>query len=295
MLLPPDDANVACQLGKVIDVNGTDVHLREYNFDYSPVKVGLEGVRSDLQLSSPVTITVNPGWKLNRAGAFIGFWPDWINRTYRIEFQGDKKYRLKYKNAQDQWVFLDMSKCYGVKYDPQTYWPTGHDGMYNGGEYISRDHDCVFIDWDNDVLCFILKDYWEAGTYSAGDMFEFEADPTCRTIELPVLFKWDPNDNSGAVAYTINHVNSLIDLGLVSADPNIVFTGNAHGPVVEYKPGRNADILTDYVYYQFYRYGLDPEWPYPDSWYYHKLLGDIHCGTNSIRQCPTYKWWEFYQ
>jgi len=98
-------------------------------------------------------------------------------------------------------------------------------------------------------------------------------------------------DLSAAADRFVSTCNDVASLG---ADPNIVFTGNPYGPQV----GSLNDLLASYVEWQFSDYGITPvkqQDLFPDSWEYHKLLGDVHCGTNAIRQRPAYKWWEFYQ
>ena len=61
---------------------------------------------------------------------------------------------------------------------------------------------------------------------AGGDQFTFDAEPTCKTIEMPVLFWYD----GGAVAYTVDHVNSLVD-------GSTVITGDPYGPNVSYSSG----------------------------------------------------------
>ena len=75
-----------------------------------------------------------------------------------------------------------------------------------------------------------------AVTIAGGDQFAFDADPTCTTIKMPVVFQYV----AGAVAYTTNHVNSLVD-GVT------VVTGDAYGPEVNYAGAGSSDILSDYV------------------------------------------------
>lgn len=294
-----ESGTVSSKLAKNINVDGNYTHIREYNLE--TIAGELEDIRSNLGLSSPVSLSEsNPGDKLEKAGAFIGLvdpaW-GWGEVSYRVVFQDDTTYKLQYKNTQNQWVYLDMDRCYGVKYHPSTYAPTGCQGD-DDSDYISREHDCVFIDWNNKVCCFILKHYWASGTYSANDTFEFTVDPLCRTVDIPVLFWWKSYPSlgiSGALAYTIDHVNSLVD-------PDIVFTGKAYGPPVN-TPILTAnfnDILMSYVGWQFGDYGLEPPSPsnpsanpHPDSRGYHIGAGGIHCGTNVIREIPTYNWWQF--
>jgi len=88
----------------------------------------------------------------------------------------------------------------------------------------------------------------------------------------------------GAVAYTTNHVNSLVD-GVT------VVTGNAYGPEVNYAGAGSSDILADYVAAAFARAGYTSVIE-ADSRWYHNSQGNIHCGTNVRRAIPAYLWWE---
>ena len=119
-----------------------------------------------------------------------------------------------------------------------------------------------------------------------GDDFEFEANPGCTTLEMPVLFRYTSYRSGGASAYTIDHVNCLVD-------GSSVFTGDAFGPVVNHL-GTNSDILMHYVKNLFQKASLTVvETPdLPDSLPYHNNIGDIHCGTNVRRVIPIYKWWQ---
>ncbi len=91
--------------------------------------------------------------------------------------------------------------------------------------------------------------------------------------------------------YMAHHINSLID-----GNGNIAFTADAHGPQV--LTGNEPDILTNYVKQLFTKAGLQTSADLqtlkpPDSRYYHNLAGDIHWGTNTVRQPPTsFDWWE---
>ena len=101
--------------------------------------------------------------------------------------------------------------------------------------------------------------------------------------QMPVLFEEEPD---GALAYTINHINCLVD-------GDTVFTRQTH----ELNTG---NIFIDYVTRLFGKadYYYDPENPDndniidADSYRYYYRCGDIHCGTNVQRERPTYKWWE---
>jgi hypothetical protein len=130
--------------------------------------------------------------------------------------------------------------------------------------------------------------YTSAPKVLIGDKFAFTADPTCKTIEMPVIFKYldmpDPF-HDGAIAYTMNHVNSFVD------DSGRVVTGRTYGPNVAYDGGMDKDILGDYVWAAFQKAGFTNR-NEADSRYYHNRDGDIHCGTNVRREVPAYNWWE---
>ncbi len=92
---------------------------------------------------------------------------------------------------------------------------------------------------------------------------------------MPVLF-YDKHSTSKAVAYTIDHVNCLVDA-------NTVFTGDAHCS--------EEEIFMGYVKDLFEKAGYT-DVNDANSLRYHDKGGDIHCGTNVQRTRPTYKWWE---
>ena len=77
---------------------------------------------------------------------------------------------------------------------------------------------------------------------------------------MPVLFSYGD-------AYSINHVNSLVDVGKV-------FSGSTH-------ESDTGDIFKNYVEKVFNKAGLSTI--FADSLLYHDALGDIHCGTNVQR------------
>jgi len=136
--------------------------------------------------------------------------------------------------------------------------------------------DCVFPE----ARCFIFTHWW-SGAPVAGDIFTFEADPTCTTVEMPVMFDYD---GAGALPSSVNHVNSLVD-------GNTVITGRTYGPSVDYLGAGAGDILADYVAAAFQRAGCNTVIAV-DSTAYHFQGGDIHCGTNVKRVTPSYNWWE---
>jgi len=72
------------------------------------------------------------------------------------------------------------------------------------------------------------------------------------------------------VAYTINHVNCLVD-------GETVFTGDPE----EY----GTSVFSTYVEKLFEKAGYT-DVKMPDSWWYHEAGGNIHCGTNVRRSIP---------
>jgi len=86
----------------------------------------------------------------------------------------------------------------------------------------------------------------------------------------------DKHATRKVVAYTINHVNCLVD-------GNTVFTGD---------PNESTGTFINYVEDLFVEAGYTTDVNTPDSLRYHKWDGDIHCGTNVIRVIPGDKWWE---
>jgi hypothetical protein len=81
----------------------------------------------------------------------------------------------------------------------------------------------------------------------------------------------------------VNHINSLVD------GPTIV-TGTALGPKVAWRNSVKRDLLQDYVNATFegagYRFIQAV-----DSTTYHNAGGNLHCGTNVIREVPQGSWW----
>jgi hypothetical protein len=54
--------------------------------------------------------------------------------------------------------------------------------------------------------------HWWGGVHAIGDEFLFTADPASKLLEMPVLFKQEgAGGNQGALAYTTDSINSLID------------------------------------------------------------------------------------
>lgn len=242
-----DPSNARVKVGSYLDWRQvydilTDPGLRQDNFDEVMAPDALPSIRTALALSSPEVVTkgYSGSGQLTKGGAFVGFFPNSNKRRYRITFSNSTDYTLQYKELPSgNWIA--ESNPYSI----------------TGG--INKNQDCIF----RDAKCFILKHWW-GGTFQQGDYFEFEADPSCSTIEMPVLF----TDGVDAYAYIINHVNCLVDGGTV-------FTGKTHE---EY----TGNILKTYVTNMFGKAGYTTITD-ADSSYYHGGVGDIHCGTNVRR------------
>ena len=215
----------------------------------------------------PVAGAANLGTaSLDKAGALVGFFPNNNTRNYRITFVDDTEYRLEWQEPGGTWTQDDNvgridldSVFYG---DPTTGQPTSG--------------------------AFILSQYWSGGAPAAGDTFTFSADPTAKTIEMPVLFgpEYDGGTFDGLGAYTTDHANSLVS-------GTKVVTGDTYGPRVDFDGSGAKDILKEYVTSMFVRAGYtaaDIHWA--DARLYHNLCGSLHCGTNVQREVPTYNWWE---
>lgn len=235
---------------------GNEVSLRDFNLltddgRYVMSSVNLPQIRdTTLHLPSPESVPLpgetNTGTAfLSKAGAFVAFFPNAYTRYYQITFSSATEYIVSWREEGQEFLEDD------------------EPGNVN--------EDCVFPT----ALCFIFRHWW-SGTANAGDVFTFHADPACMTIEMPVVFMYE---NNGALAYTIDHVNSLVDGGTV-------FTGDPYGPVV-----LQEDILSEYVSLAFIWAGYE-DVMFVDSRTYHDAMGDVHCGTNARRSIPSYNWWE---
>lgn len=59
-----------------------------------------------------------------------------------------------------------------------------------------------------------------------------------------------------------------------------------HGPAPE-----GTDIFKEQLEDELAPHGITVRWT--EDWdLYHRLLGEVHCGSNSTRQIPEFKWWE---
>lgn len=229
---------------------------RSSNFDSMMAPTHLPHIRkTDLRLPSPESTPVaetGSSESFLKGGAFIGFFPNDLKRYYRITFSSATQYGVEYREEGGSWSS-----------DART------------GDINS---DCVF----KDALCFILKHWWSnSEPPGAGDVFTFNADPLCTTLEIPVCFH-----QLQPLAITNNAVNCLVK------DASTVFTAEIFGPETDYLGNGNvSDILDDYrnalfskVYSTVYT---------PLEMVYHVNQGSIHCATNVQRVIPTYNWWDY--
>ena len=96
-------------------------------------------------------------------------------------------------------------------------------------------------------------------------------------VPIPFLFM----DTDGAlIAYQPGMVNGLVvdSAHMVSPDP--------FGPIINGKDMFKAAVETAVA-----PLGVSMKWV--DDWdLYHVALGEVHCGTNSMRKIPDTKWWE---
>lgn len=239
--------------------------LHDFNFTTVMAAANLSAVRSAVEgvmgtsgpESTPLAGVGNTGGAaFIKSGALVGFFPNARKRSYEITFISANTYELRYKEEGDaNWA------------------PTVETGNVGNDE--------VF--WD--ARAFIFEHWWNttAGGANVGDVFTFEADPNAKTIEMPVLFL-DLDKPNEARAYTVNHVNSVVNTASV-------ITGKAFGPEVDYDGSGIKPILDRYVAAMFAKAGYSNVVPV-DSRYYHANCGDVHCGTNVLRALPTYDWWD---
>ena len=134
----------------------------------------------------------------------------------------------------------------------------------------------------NSMAVYILPDWWDPCAVTvAGYTVTFQTKPSPNMIELPVLF-WDAQQaqRPGAVAYTNNVVNSLVD-------GNKVVFAYVQGPAAQ-----NHDLFNWYVFHADDLVGFTGSTGAIEERVYHNGFGSIHCGTNVLRQIPSVGWWE---
>jgi protein-arginine deiminase len=243
-----------------------DERLRWQNLDYAqrPGRLGTvrEKVRAALGLkddvTSPAKGAANKGTvSLSRGGAFVHLLGN-VERAFELRFTGSDAYQLRYRDAGGAW-----SKWYAGR----------------------KSADAVFPE----AKAFVLKNYW-SGSARKGDTFTFKTVPDATLLRMPQLFASpfllaDPSNPTDPflAPFTVNHINALVD-------GTTVVTGKAFGPKVAWRDSVRRDLLQDYVSATFRRAGYRTI-EFADSTTYHNTGGNIHCGTNAIREIPRGPWW----
>ncbi|MFN7133331.1 MAG: protein-arginine deiminase family protein, partial [Myxococcales bacterium] len=83
-----------------------------------------------------------------------------------------------------------------------------------------------------------------------------------------------------SLAYQPGTVNGVV------ANGYRFYTPNPHGPVINGK-----DLFKDQLERALQPYGVTVH--YVEDWnLYHRLAGEVHCGSNAARAIPSAKWWE---
>ena len=128
------------------------------------------------------------------------------------------------------------------------------------------------------MVAFVLRAWWDDSKMTAaGQTVLFKTKPSPDMIALPVLFRDD--GNTGAVAYTNNVVNALVD-------GEKLFVAEVRGPTVG-----GGSLFDWYVQDAALTVGFLSVTTCDEALYYHNNYGSIHCGTNVFRVIP-YSWWE---
>jgi hypothetical protein len=208
-------------------------------------------VRSQLDLTSLVTQPTSsngaPVGLLRHAGYL-----DCRDRRY--EYGTEIEWRLEFTSADEFNLF---------------YRAVGESTWHADGSG-SRQADFV----SESGAVYVLRDWWDAGlTTEADQTVTFRTRPSPNMIEMPVLF-WD---QTGALAYTNNVVNSLVD-------GDWLFVAHVRGPTV------SQDWFNDYVHAAAGLVGFTNVLSCEERTY-HNGAGSIHCGTNVLREIPACPWW----
>lgn len=96
-------------------------------------------------------------------------------------------------------------------------------------------------------------------------------------IKLPFLHE----DVQGT---SLAHQPGTVNLFVI--DDKTVAVPNPHGPVIN---GR--DVFQKHLEEALAPYGYTVKWV--ENWnLYHRMAGEVHCGTNAARAIPSTKWWE---
>lgn len=235
----------------VEDVLASD-DLRSDNFQAGGYSDRLLEVRRQLGLTSaftqePTSGDGAPAGVLRRAGYL-----DCRDRLY--EYGTEVEWRLEFTSADEFNLF---------------YREVGESTWHADGSG-SRQTDFV----SDSGAVYVLRDWWDAGlTTEADQTVTFRTRPSPNMIEMPVLF-WD---QTGALAYTNNVVNSLVD-------GDWLFVAHVHGPTV------SQDWFNDYVHAAAGLVGFTNVLSCEERTY-HNGAGSIHCGTNVLREIPACPWW----
>jgi len=109
---------------------------------------------------------------------------------------------------------------------------------------------------------------------------EIGIDPATDIIEVPILFMPNPGLSNLADALTAGMVNMLV------LNKHCI-TPKPFGPVIAGK-----DLYEEDIKNKLTPLGLTVK--FLDDWMeYHVNLGEVHCGTNTLRAPKMAKWWEF--
>jgi protein-arginine deiminase len=243
-----------------------DPRLRRQNLVYAQQPGKLPAVRDKVrsalglkdEVTAPAGAAANKGTaSLARGGAFAQMLGG-VERTYEVRFTSSDAYGLRFRDKGGAW-----SKWYGGRKSADSVFP--------------------------DARAFLLKNYW-SGSAQAGDWFTYKTVPGATMIRMPQLFASpgllaDPSDPVDPILtpFSTNHVNALVD------GPTVV-TGKAFGPKVAWRDSTRRDLLQDYVDATFRRAGYGTV-EFVDSTTYHNTGGNLHCGTNTVREIPPGRWW----
>ena len=230
--------------------------VRSYNLQELMAPDKLPAIKARLGIGSatskPLAAPNNRGdLRLTKAGGLVGLMPNNKVRTFRVTFEGPRRFRVAYRESGTRaWV---------------------EDGQGElGSDFISRSR-----------TAFLLAEWWEGEEAAPGDVFTFTVDPTVPWVQIPVLYRRD--EQGKGVCLTSNHVNALAD------GPTIV-TAQAHGPVVDWGKGP-LDIFAYYVERELQRAGYRKIVFVDDRVAYHHRSGSVHCATNALREIPKANWW----
>ena len=75
-------------------------------------------------------------------------------------------------------------------------------------------------------------------------------------------------------------------MNLLALDEHTLVVADPHGPVIG-----GVDLFKKQLEEALAPYQVQVKWV--DDWnLYHRLAGEVHCGTNALRAVPSQKWWE---